>query len=117
MSKKKEMAGNKKAVLSAVIALLGVCVLVACILVASNISDISNFMKIALIAIGCIVFGVALVIAIILDRGAGYFECQKCQYHFTPKMKDYILGMHFPTRRYLKCPKCGKRSYCKHKFS
>ena len=76
-----------------------------------------GYMKIALIAIGCIVFGVALVIAIILDRGAGYFECQKCQYHFTPKMKDYILGMHFPTRRYLKCPKCGKRSYCKHKFS
>lgn len=113
---KKEMSGKKKAVLSTIIVLLGVCILVICILASSNITDIGNFMKTVLIAIGCIVFGIALVIAIILDRGAGDFECSKCQYNFMPKIKDYILGMHFPTRRYLKCPKCGERSYCKHKF-
>jgi len=116
MKDKKTIENKKKIVLSAVIAMLGVCALVICILAAINITDISKFMKTVLIASGCIIFGVAFVTAIILDRGAGYFECQKCQYHFTPTIKAYILGMHFPTKRYLKCPKCGKRSYCKHRL-
>ena len=38
-------------------------------------------------------------------------------HHFQPSIAAYLLGMRSPTKRYLKCPKCGKRNYCKVIFS
>ena len=55
-----------------------------------------------------------IVIACILDREAGAFECPECKERFVPDMKDYFMGAHTFTKRMLKCPHCGKTKYCKH---
>ena len=49
-----------------------------------------------------------------LEIDAGYYECKKCRYRYVPD--SYIKVMfapHIDTIRYLKCPKCGKRSWSK----
>lgn len=100
-------------VLAAVIAILGVCVLTACILVAENISDMAQTVKVITIIGGCVAFGAAFIIAVILDRAAGHYECRECHHHFQPTIAAYLLGMRSPTKRYLRCPKCKKYSYCR----
>ncbi len=67
-----------KRILAAVIAVLGVCILVTCILLTRNVTDMSQTVKTVIVAGGCIVLVTAVVISVILDRGACRFECQKC---------------------------------------
>lgn len=44
------------------------------------------------------------------------FICAKCETQFKAKNKDIILAIHTPTRRYLRCPNCGEKSWCKETF-
>lgn len=70
--------------------------------------------KAILIGIAVVILVVGIIIACVIDREAGAFECQECHARFVPDVKDYILSVHTITRRKLKCPKCGKSTYCKH---
>jgi len=110
-------SSQKKRVISAAIALLGVFILVICILMARNVTDMSQTVKTVTIAGGCIVLVTALSISVILDRGACRFECQKCGYQFKPTLTAYLLGAHFPMKRHLKCPKCNRIGYCEVKLN
>lgn len=107
---------KKKRITAAIVAVLGVCILTACILAAENISNMTQTIKVMVIIGGCLVFGAAFIWAVILDRAAGHYECKECFHNFQPTIVAYLLGMRSPTKRYLKCPKCGKYSYCKLKL-
>lgn len=76
-----------------------------------------TWFRILLNAISVVVMVGGIGVAGVLDRDAGTFECPKCGERFTPDMKAYIMGTHTLTKRYLKCPNCGERSYCKHELS
>lgn len=41
------------------------------------------------------------------------YECRNCKHIFKPTKKEYIFGAHASTTRKLKCPKCGKKTWCK----
>ncbi len=104
---------KKKIILSAVVA--GTVVLAAVpLFVISGYENLTLPARIALIIIGFIVIAAGIIVACILDRDAGAFECPNCKTRFVPDMKSYIMAPHTLTRRKLKCPHCDKRSYCKH---
>ena len=72
--------------------------------------------------IGCIVFSLIIIIlgvgvCCVLTVDAGVYECPECGEKFVPSMKDFIGGAHMLTRRKLKCPKCGKKNFCKKRLS
>lgn len=48
-----------------------------------------------------------------LETEAGYYECKKCHHKFIQTYKEVMLSAHMSTIRYLKCPKCNKRSWSK----
>ena len=48
-----------------------------------------------------------------LEVDAGYYECKKCHHKHVPSYFKALLAPHINTTRYLKCPKCGKRSWSK----
>lgn len=41
------------------------------------------------------------------------FICNKCNKQFKPTVGASLMGMHTITRRYLKCPHCNEKSWCK----
>ena len=49
----------------------------------------------------------------VMELSLGAFACKHCGHRFVPTAMAYILGEHTLTKRRLRCPKCGKRSYCK----
>lgn len=104
---------KKKIILSAMTAGLTILSAVPLILV-SGIFEMSVWTKTILIAIAIIVIAGGITIACILDREAGAFECKECHNRFVPEFRAYIMGPHTLTKRKLKCPKCGKSTYCKH---
>lgn len=73
--------------------------------------------SILLVVLSSITFVIALVAAVLLDYSAGDYECKKCGHRFKPTISAYIWGAHTLTKRYLKCPHCEEKSFCKHRLS
>lgn len=69
--------------------------------------------KAALITIACAIFAVGVAVAAEGDRKIGFFKCKKCGELFIPSFAAYTFGVHIVTTRYLKCPHCKARSWCK----
>lgn len=107
---------KKKIILSAMVA--GLTIIAALpMFIISGMLEMETWLRFLLIGIGLFVIIMGIIIACILDRDAGTFECQKCGTRFTPDMKSYIMGAHTITKRHLKCPHCGEISYCKHRLN
>ena len=60
-----------------------------------------------------IVFLIPCFYALKLEVSVGAYKCKKCGHEFVPTYKEALNAMHTGTTRYLKCPKCQKRSWCK----
>ncbi|MDE6742971.1 MAG: helix-turn-helix domain-containing protein [Lachnospiraceae bacterium] len=69
--------------------------------------------KVVLIAIACAIFAVGIAVAMEGERKIGFYKCRKCNELFIPSFAAYTFGMHIVTTRYLKCPHCGAKSWCK----
>ena len=68
----------------------------------------------AVIVIGlCIIFLIPCFYALKLEVSVGAYKCKKCGHEIVPTYKEALWAMHMGTTRYLKCPKCNKRSWAK----
>ena len=67
----------------------------------------------AIIVVSTILFLIAAFIALKFEVDAGYYECRNCHHKFIPTYKEVLFAMHMSTTRYLKCPKCHKRTWSK----
>ena len=56
---------------------------------------------------------IAAPFAIKIEQTAGYYECNKCHHKYVPKYVSVFGAMHIGRTRYMKCPKCNKRSWQK----
>ena len=56
------------------------------------------------------IFAVAFI-AVGIEQKAGYYACQKCGHRYVPTYWQTNLAPHTGRTRYMKCPKCGKRSW------
>ena len=78
----------------------------------SGFLEMKTLYRILLIVIGAVVILTGIGVAVALEITCGAFECRKCGHRFVPSVGAYLIGLHTLTTRYLKCPKCGKRSWC-----
>lgn len=110
---KEAQESKKKIILSAMVIGLVILAAVPLFLIA-NIFEMEIWLRFVLIGIGFLVITVGIIIACILDKDAGAFECPECHNRFVPEMREYVMSPHTVTKRKLCCPKCGATKYCKH---
>ena len=115
MSMIKEREENKKKViLTTITGLIATVAFITLILVVCVYTEVMALpVKIVLICIACGIFVPGLIVAMEGDRTVGYYKCKACGELFIPTFGEYTLGMHILTTRYLRCPKCGKATWCK----
>ncbi len=82
-------------------------ILVAVFFVKNTTAQILLFV----LAFAFLIVGVSFALKI--EAETGYYECQKCHNKYVPKYSSVYFAMHLGTTRYMKCPKCGKRSWQK----
>lgn len=112
MVKQKEENDKRLLALEWIIAILSVIVLLIPI-VAAPFLQIEEW-KQQLVAIsGIIPAIIGLVFALKIEQVAGYYECKCCAHKYVPTFKAVNLAMHMGRTRYMKCPKCGKKSWQK----
>ena len=61
----------------------------------------------------CVVFLLPCFYALKLEVSVGAYKCKKCGHEIVPTYAQALNAMHMGTTRYLKCPKCQKRTWCK----
>jgi len=61
----------------------------------------------------CIVFLIPCFYALKLEVSVGAYKCKNCGHEIIPTYSEALGAMHMGTTRYLKCPNCHKRSWCK----
>ena len=66
-----------------------------------------------IICISTIIFVLVAFYALKLEVEAGYYECKNCHNKFVPNYLTAMMMPHIHTTRYLKCPKCNKRTWAK----
>ena len=67
---------------------------------------------VAIIAI-VVVFLIPCFYALKLEVSVGAYKCKNCGHEFTPTYKQALNAMHMGTTRYLRCPSCNERTWCK----
>ena len=61
----------------------------------------------------CVVFLIPCFYALKLEVSVGAYKCKNCGHEIVPTYTQALNAMHMGTTRYLKCPKCNKRTGCK----
>lgn len=107
---------KQKIAFSVVCFLVCFSVLLGCVLISAYV-EMELWLRVVLIVYGFIVFFFGIGVAFYYDIKVGSFECRHCGKRFVPTAMQYIVGMHSVTTRFLKCPYCGKRSFCKKRLT
>lgn len=111
----KEREENKKKLIPTIITgLIATISFITLIMVVAVYTEVIAVpVKILLIVIACVIFGCGLMVAMEGERTIGYYKCRHCNELFVPTFGAYTMGMHMISTRYLKCPKCGTKTWCK----
>ena len=111
----REKEENKqKILLTTIIGVISTITFLTLLLVVCFYTDVITLpIKMVLMVIAISVFGVGLYVAMWGDRKIGYFKCRNCNELFTPTFMQYNMGMHLLSTRYLKCPHCKTRTWCR----
>ena len=111
----REKEENKqKILLTTIIGVISTITFLTLLLVVCFYTDVITLpIKMVLMVIAISVFGVGLYVAMWGDRKIGYFKCRNCNELFTPTFMQYNMGIHLLSTRYLKCPHCKTKTWCK----
>ena len=112
MTKLKEEKDKQLLNLEIVIGIVSTITFLTLVFVASFI-DMQSWLRILLILIGFVTFFTSCCFAIGIEQQAGYYKCNECNHKYVPTYKSVFLAAHNGRTRYMKCPKCGKKSWQK----
>ena len=116
LKKQKEESDKRLLSIEIVIGVLISIIFFALVFIASLV-EMKEWLRITLILTGFIPFIIMIPFAIRIEQTAGYYECQKCHHKYVPTYSSVLWAMHVNRTRYMKCPKCNKKSWNKKRIS
>ena len=110
----KELEKKNKAVWSSmwIIMIISITVLIAGIFIAAFLIPKGVWQLVTILCV-CIVFFIPCLYALKLEVSVGAYKCKNCGCEIVPTYKEAMNAMHMGFTRYLKCPNCNKRTWCK----
>ena len=110
----KELEKKNKTIWSSMctIMIVSITALIAGILIAGLLIPEGVWQLVVILGL-CVVFLIPCFYALKLEVSVGAYKCKNCGHEIIPSYSEALNAMHFGTTRYLKCPKCSKRTWCK----
>ena len=110
----KEIERKNKTIWSAMWTLMTISIigLLAGILAAAFLIPEGVWQLVAILGVS-VIFLIPCFYALRLEVSVGAYKCKNCGNEIVPTYKEALNAMHKGTTRYLKCPKCNKRTWCK----
>lgn len=95
-----------------VIIIISVIALLGGIVVARFLIPEGIWQLVCILAV-TILFMIPCFYALKLEISVGAYKCKNCGHEIVPTYSQALNAMHRGTTRYLKCPECNKRTWCK----
>ena len=110
----KELEKKNKTIWSSMwaIMIVSITALIAGIFIAAFLIPEGVWQLVTILGI-CAVFLIPCFYALKLEVSVGAYKCKNCGHEIVPTYKEALNAMHRGTTRYLKCPNCNKRTWCK----
>ena len=110
----KELEKKNKTIWSSmwVIMTISITVLIASIFIAAFLIPEGVWQLVTILGV-CVVFLIPCFYALRLEVSVGAYKCKNCGHEIVPTYRQALNAMHRGTTRYLKCPECNKRTWCK----
>lgn len=112
LKRQKEEADKRLLNMEIVLIVFSILFLVAMTLIASYLT-MPDWLRIVIISFAVIIIIPIFIVSLKIEQVAGYYECAKCHHKYVPTFKQVNVSMHMGRTRYMKCPKCGKKSWQK----
>ena len=110
----KELEKKNKTIWSSMwtIMIISITVLIAGIFIAAFLIPEGVWQLVTILCV-CVVFLIPCFYALKLEVSVGAYKCKNCGHEIVPTYKEAMNAMHMGFTRYLMCPKCNKRTWCK----
>ncbi len=110
----KELEKKNKTIWSSMwaIMIISITVLIAGIFIAAFLIPEGIWQLITILG-SCVAFLIPCFYALKLEVSVGAYKCKNCGCEIVPTYKEAMNAMHKGFTRYLKCPNCNKRTWCK----
>ena len=110
----KELERKNKTIWSAMCTIMAVCIaaLFAGLFICAFVIPEGVWQLVGIIGC-CVVFLIPCFYALKLEVSVGAYKCKNCGNEIVPTYSEALMAMHKGFTRHLKCPKCGKRTWCK----
>lgn len=72
-----------------------------------------GFNKYIFMFLSVFVIIISFTIIVHIEKNIGYYECGNCKHKYIPQFISIYFSLNKGKNRYLKCPKCKKRSWNK----
>ena len=108
--KQKEESDKRLLNIEIVLMAISITFFIAIIAIVSFV-DMPLWAKIVIGIGGFIQLLASTLICFRIEQKAGYYECQECHHTFIPIFSQSLLVPHMGRTKYMKCPKCGKKSW------
>jgi transcriptional regulator with XRE-family HTH domain/DNA-directed RNA polymerase subunit RPC12/RpoP len=95
-----------------VIMIVSIAALLASIFVAAFLIPEGPWQLVMILG-ATVVFLIPCFYTLKLEVSVGAYKCKNCGHEFVPTYKEVLNAMHMGTTRYLKCPNCNQRTWCK----
>lgn len=112
LTKQKEETDKKLLSLEILIGIFSTIILFGFVFCAAFV-PMWDWLRACLILTGFVIFLVGIAFALRIEQTAGYYKCAKCSHTYVPSYNSTLFAMHFCRTRYMRCPKCEKRSWQK----
>ena len=112
MTRLKESKDRQLLHMEVVIGVVTIITFLTIIAVASLI-QMDDWVRFLLIGIAFVTFIPICLLLLKIEQVAGYYECKECHHKYVPTYFNLNKAPHIGRTRYLKCPKCGKKSWNK----
>lgn len=112
MIRQKEQADKRLLSLEVFVGITATVTLLVLIFLAAFL-PMANWLRVALIVLGFLIFLAGCFYALRIEQTAGYYACKKCGHRYVPTFKAVNLAMHMGRTRYMRCPNCGEKSWQK----
>lgn len=113
MVKEKERSDRHLLMIEWIIGILSILVLLIPVIIAAYVPFEQEWARFLVMFSGFLPCFVGFFFALRIEQIAGYYECGACGHKYVPSYKAISFAMHIGRTRYMKCPKCQKRSWQK----
>jgi len=110
MVKQKEETDKRLLNIEIVLMAISITFFIAIIVIVSFV-DMPLWAKIVIGIGGFIQLLASTLICFRIEQKAGYYECQECHHRYVPTFFQSSIAPHMGRTKYMKCPKCGKKSW------